>query len=144
MIDLWIRDKYSGTIHKIGDDVHDCLMVDEEGTVRYYNLQCGDGCKGYKSVNRETLADKYPDKEWGWRAKEYTSGYEFVPNTDEYGDPYDPTIGHKADDELPSNDELADALETMRITGISPSRAEKAYLQEAAERLRREGEKNEG
>lgn len=97
MIDLWIRNKYSGTIHKIGDDPHDCLMVDDQGTVRYYNLQCGDGCKGYKSVNRETLADKYPDKDWGKRAGEYTSGYEFVPNTDEYGYPYDPTKEDKTE-----------------------------------------------
>ena len=47
-------------------------------------------------------------------------------------------IGQKADEELPSNDELANALETMRVTGISTSRTEKAYLQEAAERLRNE------
>lgn len=91
MIDLWIRDKYNGHIHKIGDDPHDCLMVDEEGTVSYHNLQNGDGCTAYKSVNRETIADKYPDKSWGARGKEYTSGYEFVPNTDDYDYPYDPT-----------------------------------------------------
>jgi len=95
MINLWIRDKYSGRIHKIGDNSHDCLTVDDEGTVHYYNLQNGDGCSGYKSVNRETLADKYPDRNWGERAKEYTSGYEFVPNTDEYGYPYDPTEGEE-------------------------------------------------
>lgn len=92
-IDLYIRDKYSGHIHKIGDSPHDCLMVDDEGTVHYHNLQNGDGCTGYKSVNRETISDRYPHKDWGRRANEYTSGYEFVPNTDEYGYPYDPTKG---------------------------------------------------
>lgn len=89
-INLYIRDKYSGTIHRIGDDPHDCLSVDEEGTIHYHNLQCGDGCIGYKSVNRETLADKYPDTDWGERSGEYTSGYEFVPNENEYGYPYNP------------------------------------------------------
>lgn len=91
MTDLWIRDKYSGKIHKIGTDPHDCLYVDDNGTVYYENLGNGDGCKGYKSVNRKTLADKYPDINWGKRATEYVHGYEFVPNTDEYGYPYDPT-----------------------------------------------------
>lgn len=90
MTDLYIRDKYSGTIHRIGDDVHDCLSVDEHGTVHYHNLQNGDGCIGYKSVNRENLADKYPDKDWGKRSGEFTSGYEFVPNEDEYGYPFNP------------------------------------------------------
>ena len=90
MIDLYIRDKYSGKIHKVGDDTHDCITVDEEGTIHYYNLQNGDGCIGYKSVNRETLSEKYPDGDWGVRGIEYISGYEFVPNTDEYGYPYDP------------------------------------------------------
>ena len=89
-VDLFIRDKYSGKIHRIGDNHHDMLTVDEEGTVHYRNLQNGDGCTGYKSVNRETLKDKYPDRNYGERANEYTSGYEFVPNTDEYGYPYDP------------------------------------------------------
>jgi len=36
-----------------------------------------------------------------------------------------------------SNEELADALETMRITGVCPSRTEKEMLHEAAERLRK-------
>ena len=97
--DLYIRDKYCNTIHKIGDNPHDCLMVDDEGTVHYYNLQNGDGCIGYMSVNRETLADKYPDRNWGERAGEFTSGYEFVPNTNEYGYPYDPTERESEDKE---------------------------------------------
>ena len=91
MIDLWIRNKYTGHVHKIGDDPHDCLTVDEEGTVHYHNLQCGDGCVGYKSVNKQTIADEYPDTEWGEREDEYCYGYEFVPNEDEYGYPCDPT-----------------------------------------------------
>ena len=39
MIDLYIKDKYTGKIHKVGDDTHDCITVDEEGTIHYYNLQ---------------------------------------------------------------------------------------------------------
>lgn len=91
MIDLWIRDKYSGRIHKIGDDPHDCLVVDEEGTVHYLNLHNGDGCVGYKSVNKETLKDLFPQTDWGSRENEFVYGFEFVPNTDDYGYPYNPT-----------------------------------------------------
>ena len=44
-----------------------------------------------------------------------------------------------------TDEELADVLEGMRITGIAPTRLEKAVLKEAAERLRRrEGDKYEG
>lgn len=91
MTDLYIRDKYGGRIHRIGDNQHDMLYVDEEGTVHYRNLQNGDGCAGYKSVNRETLKDKYSDRKWNSRENEYVEGYEFVPNMDEYGYPIDPT-----------------------------------------------------
>ena len=91
MIDLWIRDKYSGNVHKIGDDPHDCLMVDEEGTVHYYNLQCGDGCIGYQSVNRDTLSDEFPDTDWKERSTEFVHAFEFVPNINDYGYPIDPT-----------------------------------------------------
>ena len=90
-MDLWIRDKYSGRVHKIGTDVHDCLSVDKSGTVHYRNLQNGDGCIAYLSTNKEKLSDRYPDHDWGDRKDEYVYGYEFVPNEDEYGYPYDPT-----------------------------------------------------
>lgn len=68
--DLYIRDKYSGNIHRIGDNPHDMLTVDRNGIIHYSNLQNGDGC-----VSEIT-------------GKEY--GYEFVPNTDDYGYPTDP------------------------------------------------------
>lgn len=46
---FYVRDKVHGRIHGFGEDVHDSVWVDEEGTFRYYNLQNGDGC-GSKSV----------------------------------------------------------------------------------------------
>ena len=61
-IDLYVRDKMSGKIHKVGDDPHDALWVDSSGTVHYFNLQNGDGC----SVNSHT--DEH-------------AGYEFIPNS---------------------------------------------------------------
>lgn len=77
--DLFIRDKYSGSMHRIGDDVHDCLCVDDEGSVHYRNLQNGDGTIGYQSQNRQTLGEKYPDVDWkNGRENELVYGYEFV------------------------------------------------------------------
>ena len=92
---LYIRDKYSGMTHRIGDDRHDMIYVDDEGTIHYSNLQNGDGCIGYKSVNKETISDKYPAKDWGKRKDEYTYGYEFIPNLNEYGYPFDPIHDNK-------------------------------------------------
>ena len=73
LIDIYVRDKYTGRIHRIGDDVHDELWVDRNGTLHYLNMQNGDGCTGYHSVNQ--------DKE--------ECGFEFVPMMDgELDEPY--------------------------------------------------------
>ena len=73
LIDIYVRDKYTGRIHRVGDDVHDSLWVDRKGTLHYFNMQNGDGCTGYHSVNR--------DKE--------ECGFEFVPMMDgELDEPY--------------------------------------------------------
>ena len=69
LTDLYIKDRHSGLIHKIGTNRHDSLSVTDKGTVTYENLQNGDGCIGY--------ASKLADKD--------TFGYEFV--TSESGMP---------------------------------------------------------
>lgn len=70
--DFYVKDKYSGKIHRVGDNVHDAIWVDNEGTLHYHNLQNGDGCIGYKSINKEKVSIQgYED---------YKYGYEFVPS----------------------------------------------------------------
>ena len=91
LTNLYVRDKYSGTIHRIGNDPHDMLYVDNYGTVHYQNLQNGDGCIGAMSVNRKTLGEEHPEIDWRNRATEYVDGYEFVPNLSDEGYPIDPT-----------------------------------------------------
>ena len=59
--DLYIRDKFSGRIHRIGDECHDALWVDADGTVYYSNLQNGDGCSDHSRTDKN-------------------AGYEFVPS----------------------------------------------------------------
>lgn len=44
LTDIYVRDKYSGKMHRVGDDRHDSLWVDAAGTVHYHHLQNGDGC----------------------------------------------------------------------------------------------------
>lgn len=77
---LYVRDRYHNTVHRIGDDVHDHLYVDDDGTVHFENMQNGDGCIGYNSLERTTIGEKYPNVEWeNGRDKELCYGYEFVP-----------------------------------------------------------------
>ena len=64
-IDIYIKDKPDGEIHRIGDNQHDGLYVDSNGTVCYQNLQNGDGCG----------ANRHYDTE---------AGYEFMPSN--FGD----------------------------------------------------------
>ena len=59
--DLYIRDKDSGRIHRVGDECHDGLWVDTDGTVHYSNLQNGDGCADYSQIDPN-------------------AGYEFMPS----------------------------------------------------------------
>ncbi len=44
MTDIYVRDKETGTVHRVGDDPHDCLWV-HNGTVIYYNLKNGEGTR---------------------------------------------------------------------------------------------------
>lgn len=67
LIDLYVRDKYSGKIHKVGDNQHDMLAIGTDGQLHYMNLQNGDGCSAQRS-----------------------GGYEFVPNMDDHGFNADP------------------------------------------------------
>ena len=43
LCDLYVIDKSNNRIHRIGEDIHDSLIVYPDGGVMYYNLQNGDG-----------------------------------------------------------------------------------------------------
>lgn len=42
LCDMYVIDRESGDIHKIGDDTHDSIVI-MGGEVHYHNLQNGDG-----------------------------------------------------------------------------------------------------
>lgn len=67
-ISLYIRDRMTGEEHRIGDDIHDMIMIDERWRLHYTNLQNGDGC---------VLGER-------------GCGYEFIPNMDDHAYNYDP------------------------------------------------------
>lgn len=46
LTDIYVQDKQSGKIHRLGTDPHDAIWVDENGTLHYMNMQNGDGCDG--------------------------------------------------------------------------------------------------
>ena len=73
LIDLYVRDKESGRIHRIGDNPHDMLTINNAGQLCYHHLQCGDGCR--------TECD--------------SGGFEFVPNEDSDGYNADPRKGEQ-------------------------------------------------
>lgn len=43
LVELYVRDRTNGKVHRVGDDCHDHLCVDENGIVQYVNLKNGDG-----------------------------------------------------------------------------------------------------
>ena len=84
-IDLYIKDKATGEIRRIGDDVHDQMTIDENGELHYHNLQNGEGCRTGTGFIR--------------------SDYEFVPNTDMYGYNFDPRPEENIKDRIDLSDD---------------------------------------
>ncbi len=60
LIELKVKDKTNGLIHVIGEDEHDCLLV-ENGKVKYYNLQNSESSEDYSDYEfvEKRLFDDY-------------------------------------------------------------------------------------
>lgn len=70
LIDLWVRDKANGEIHRLGDDQHDGIWVSYDGTVHFSNLQNGDGC-GAHSLTDELAGYEFCPSDYGRVDEEY-------------------------------------------------------------------------
>lgn len=79
LTDIYVQDKVTGEVHRVGDNQHDMLTVDDYGQLKYTNLQNGEGCSTDTPSN------------FAWQ-----DGYEFVPNEDYYGYNINPMIEPKA------------------------------------------------
>ena len=57
MLRLFIRDNMNGKIHEYGTDMHDSLVLQEDGSLHYYNLHNGAGTmfpkEGYTFVHED-------------------------------------------------------------------------------------------
>lgn len=62
--DFYVRDKTSGWVHRVGENVHDGIWVDGTGLLHYMNLQNGDGCSG-RSKNNDACGYEFVSSEWG-------------------------------------------------------------------------------
>ena len=108
-LDIFVRDKYSGRIHRVGDNTHDMLWVDPAGTIHYYNMQNGDGCIGYQSINEEKDSDG-----------NYAFGYEFVPIQDgEMIEPYASQYKKQLENEKEWKRTIKDLEERSKNNGLS-------------------------
>lgn len=57
ILNVWVKDKYSGKVHQVGTDVHDSLQG-IGNSVEYYNLQSGDGTPyGYEFIEPPNMDD---------------------------------------------------------------------------------------
>jgi len=108
-LDIFVRDKYSGRIHRVGDNTHDMHWVDQAGTIHYYNMQNGDGCIGYQSINEEKDSDG-----------NYAFGYEFVPIQDgEMIEPYASQYKKQLENEKEWKRMIKDLEERSKNNGLS-------------------------
>ena len=69
-LDLYLKDNgANGSIHKYGTNPHDSLILKEDGSIEYYNLQngTGTGCpeEGYEFCLKNGT-DPRKDERWGY------------------------------------------------------------------------------
>ena len=61
---LYIRDNTNGKVHKYGESQHDSLILEEDGSIHYYNLQNGCGTmfpeEGYSFCFADGSLPEYP------------------------------------------------------------------------------------
>ena len=74
MLRLWIKDNTNGRVHEYGTNKHDSLVLQEDGSLHYENIQCCAGTKypeeGYSfcredgtipDINAFDIGDEYLD-----------------------------------------------------------------------------------
>ena len=75
---LFVKDMYTGRIHRVGSEKHDSLHVDSKGFVRYENMQNGDGTSYDGEPNS---MNKNGEWRWGYEFIECDDICEYCPNS---------------------------------------------------------------
>lgn len=96
-IDLYIKDRSSGQIHRIGDDPHDSLYVDHNGSVHYFNIHCGDGAGPYSMMDKK-------------------AGFEFIES--DCGEPYDKSVLEAAEEFRKAKEAFREKQKELAAKGI--------------------------
>lgn len=104
MLRLYVKDNTSGRVHEYGTNQHDALILQDDGSLHYENLQCCAGTmfpeEGYSFCNEDGTIPKW-DKEYG-----------VEPYIDIGGEFYNKTITNADRIRAMSDEELAEFLES--------------------------------
>ena len=110
MLRLYVKDNTSGRVHEYGTNQHDALILQNDGSLHYENLQCCAGTmfpeEGYSFCNEDGTIPKW-DKEYGAE-----------PYIDIGGEFYNKTITNAARIRAMSDEELAEFIYRCEMSEI--------------------------
>ena len=110
MLRLYVKDNTSGRVHEYGTNQHDSLVLQDDGSLHYENLQCCAGTmfpeEGYSFCNEDGTIPKW-DKEYGAE-----------PYIDIGGEFYNKPITNADRIRAMSDEELADFIDKCEMNDI--------------------------
>ena len=110
MLRLYVKDNTSGRVHECGTNQHDSLVLQDDGSLHYENLQCCAGTmfpeEGYSFCNEDGTIPKW-DKEYGAE-----------PYIDIGGEFYNKPITNADRIRSMSDEELADFIDRCEMGDI--------------------------
>ena len=110
MLRLYVKDNTSGRVHEYGTNQHDALILQNDGSLHYENLQCCAGTmfpeEGYSFCNEDGTIPKW-DKEYGAE-----------PYIDIGGEFYNKPITNADKIRAMSDEELADFIDRCEMGDI--------------------------
>lgn len=110
MLRLYVKDNTSGRVHEYGTNQHDSLILQDDGSLHYENLQCCAGTmfpeEGYSFCNEDGTIPKW-DKEYGAE-----------PYIDIGGEFYNKPITNADRIRAMSDEELADFIDRCEMNDI--------------------------
>lgn len=110
MLRLFVKDNTSGRVHEYGTNQHDSLVLQDDGSLHYENLQCCAGTmfpeEGYSFCNEDGTIPKW-DKEYGAE-----------PYIDIGGEFYNKPITNADRIRSMSNEELAEFIDRCEMNDI--------------------------
>lgn len=110
MLRLYVKDNTSGRVHEYGTNQHDALILQDDGSLHYENMQCCAGTmfpeEGYSFCNEDGTIPKW-DKEYGAE-----------PYIDIGGEFYNKPITNADKIRAMSDEELADFIDRCEMGDI--------------------------